>query len=474
MEDVILSRREEFLFEKTFSPAFIALLFASMVTFAFNALPVKAVAQTIYINADGCVTPVGAPIVTSDKITYTFTGDISYPTYSGIIVQRTNIVIDGKGHIVQGNGGGDGLSLTNINKVTIKNTNVQGFNNGIYLYSSSYNAISGNSIAANPGVGIHLDYSSNYNSINSNNIANNNYGIVVGGSFNNSISGNGITVNSQYGIYLGSSSSNSISGNRITGNLAYGIVLSGSSSNKIYHNNMENVYQVKYEVQSKDVWDNGYPSGGNFWSDYTGTDSYSGPGQNIPGSDGIGDTPYVIDANNRDNYPLMAEYVGICDIAVTNVLPCKSVICQGFSLLVNVTVANQGDYGETFDVTLYANKTTILTQTASLPNGNVAKITFTWNTSGFAKGNYTISAYATPVPGETNTTNNTFADDTIQVTKRGDLNGDNSVDVLDLLIVAKALGTHPGDAKYNPNSDINGDGEIDVLDLIWVAKYLGT
>jgi hypothetical protein len=53
----------------------------------------------------------------------------------------------------------------------------------------------------------------------------------------------------------------------------------------------------------------------------------------------------------------------------------------------------------------------------------------------------------------------------------GDVNGDGSVNVLDLIIVAKALGTYPGDSKYNPNADINGDGVIDILDLILVAKY---
>jgi hypothetical protein len=59
-------------------------------------------------------------------------------------------------------------------------------------------------------------------------------------------------------------------------------------------------------VASKDFWDAGYPSGGNFWSDYNGTDSQNGSYQNQTGSDGIGDTPYVIDANNTDRYPLMA------------------------------------------------------------------------------------------------------------------------------------------------------------------------
>ncbi len=42
------------------------------------------------------------------------------------------------------------------------------------------------------------------------------------------------------------------------------------------------------------IWDNG--TVGNFWSDYYGADN---------NGDGIGDTPYVIDENNQDNYPLM-------------------------------------------------------------------------------------------------------------------------------------------------------------------------
>jgi hypothetical protein len=59
-------------------------------------------------------------------------------------------------------------------------------------------------------------------------------------------------------------------------------------------------------MKSNGTWDDGYPSGGNYWSDYRHTDMLSGPGQNLSGSDGIGDVSYIIDGDNIDAYPLMA------------------------------------------------------------------------------------------------------------------------------------------------------------------------
>jgi len=61
-------------------------------------------------------------------------------------------------------------------------------------------------------------------------------------------------------------------------------------------------------LPSINLWDSGYPFGGNYWSDYVGVDVKSGPNQDLPGSDGIGDTPYIIDADNRDRYPLMFPF----------------------------------------------------------------------------------------------------------------------------------------------------------------------
>jgi parallel beta-helix repeat protein len=86
----------------------------------------------------------------------------------------------------------------------------------------------------------------------------------------------------------------------------------GASDNKIYHNNfIDNKKQVYIDATHGtvvNVWDDGYPSGGNYWSDYTGADVKSGPNQDLPRSDSIGDTPYIIDANNVDHYPLMNPY----------------------------------------------------------------------------------------------------------------------------------------------------------------------
>jgi len=60
--------------------------------------------------------------------------------------------------------------------------------------------------------------------------------------------------------------------------------------------------------QSANSWNDSYPSGGNYWSDYTDVDEKSGPNQDQPVSDGIWDHPYVIDENNVDHYPIVPEF----------------------------------------------------------------------------------------------------------------------------------------------------------------------
>jgi parallel beta-helix repeat protein len=134
------------MFRKTFSILMIALLFLSMIMLASNVHLAGADAQTVYINTDGSITPSSAPIVTSDNVTYTFVGDISNPTYYEIVVQRSNIIIDGDKHTLQGSG--IGFNLTNVSNVTVRNTDIEDCYYSIYL-NDTYNVIvSGNDIAA--------------------------------------------------------------------------------------------------------------------------------------------------------------------------------------------------------------------------------------------------------------------------------------------------------------------------------------
>ena len=72
--------------------------------------------------------------------------------------------------------------------------------------------------------------------------------------------------------------------------------IENSSDNIFYHNNFLNNTIHVHSVNSTNTWDNGCPSGGNFWSDYNGTDT---------NNDGIGDRPYMIDEKNQDRHPLM-------------------------------------------------------------------------------------------------------------------------------------------------------------------------
>ena len=298
----------------------LVLLTIGMLSLALNIQPAKSEwTGTVYIRADGSVDPPDAPVIIYDNVTYVLTGNIT-SSADGIVVERDNIVIDGAGYTLQGTGSGKGIDLTGRSNVIIKNMEIKAFNwEGILLYYSSNNKISGNNITNN-GYGIKVYYSSN-NIITGNNItANNEHGIGLGFALNNKIYRNNITANNWAGIYFyDSSNNNTIIGNNITNNVgdgiymdraAYnmvvrnnieenydrGICLLSSSSNIIYHNNLINNTSQVYIENSLNVWDDGYPSGGNYWSNYTRVDA---------NGDGIGDTPYVIDADNQDRYPLM-------------------------------------------------------------------------------------------------------------------------------------------------------------------------
>jgi parallel beta-helix repeat protein len=318
---------------------------------------------TIYIRSDGSIDPPMAPVTTADRVTYVLTGNIT----GSVVVERNNIVLKGAGYVMGGSGVEDGITLLGRSNVTVRDMILEGFHNGIYLNASVGNTLYGNNVNDNEN-GIELDYFSNNNVLSANHVTNNSEGVWLSNSSNNVLSGNEIETNG-IGVGLTFSSSNSLSGNNVTTNKDEGVQIWYSNGSRISHNNMLNNTLQIYTIGSNNAWDDGYPFGGNYWSDSKGTDLHRGAYQNESGSDGICDAPYAIDANNTDRYPLMSpSYV------------------------------------------------------ASLP---------------------------------------------------GDLNGDGKVSLADLVILALAYGSKPGDTKWNPAADIDGNGVVGLTDLVILANNYG-
>ena len=162
------------------------------------------------------------------------------------------------------------------------------------------------------------------------------------------------------------------------------------------------------------------------------------------------------------------------DIIVANLTSSKTIMGQGCSMQANVTIVNGGLAPETFNLAVYANTTEIGTRTVlNLMNLTSTVIVINGSSSSLSYGNYTISAYAWPVPGETNTDNNNCTGGMVTVTIPGDIDGDFKVDLGDLVGLALAYGSKPGGARWNPNADIDGNGEVGLSDLVIISQYYG-
>jgi hypothetical protein len=156
------------------------------------------------------------------------------------------------------------------------------------------------------------------------------------------------------------------------------------------------------------------------------------------------------------------------DIAVVNVQPLKTMAFEGFPLQINVTIENQGTTTETFNATAFANTTVVDTiENVTLTSGNSTTLTFTWNTTSFAYGNYTLSAQALLVLDEIDKADNTYTNGSVLLTIPGDVNGDRKVDIFDIFVISAHWypGPPEGPLGYDANVDINGDGKIDIIDV---------
>jgi parallel beta-helix repeat protein len=275
----------------------------------------------------------------------------------------------------------------------------------IYATYSSGNLFSKNEVSGG-AVGIEL-YGSTTSSVVNNTATDNSYGIYLAHSGSNTVSGNNASLN-DWGIELYNSTGNTVIENNIMRNSWGAYIVEDSVGNSIYHNNfIDNVKQVYQDPSSgNNTWRTpATPYHGNYWSDY--------PGEDTDG-DGVGDT--YLPWQGVDYYPLMAEWGGIHDVAVLNVTPSDTSVFPGQLVYINVTVANEGTWKETFNVTVKYNLTEIDVQTVNnLKAGANLTLTFTWNTTGVAAGNYTISGEAMVVVFETDTADNVFVDGVVEV-----------------------------------------------------------
>jgi nitrous oxidase accessory protein len=343
----------------------LTLFLIGMLTLAFNIEPVKTQAEgklLFFDDFNALITvPDDYPTI-QEAINNANEGDTIFVragTYYGHVIVNKTVSLIGEGAnltVINGNGWGRTVVVT-ANNVSISNFRIEegGFdifaddcnlyisgsntkilNNDIvsclilvYVESTSFgNTIEHNNMAGGAR-GLLLHYSSG-NTIAHNHIAISGLCNVQALGSNNTIHDNYIRNEGGWPLLLGERSNvsrntivlatpwyqefscikimgnqNTITNNNIISN-ATGITVE-CFNNTIYHNNFFN-YIAQVNTTSPDymnTWDNGYPSGGNYWSDYNGTDFYTGPHQNITGSDGLGDMPYTIDENNKDRYPLM-------------------------------------------------------------------------------------------------------------------------------------------------------------------------
>ncbi|MEW5936414.1 MAG: NosD domain-containing protein [Candidatus Thermoplasmatota archaeon] len=256
-----------------------------------------------------------------------------------VLANCTNVVVDGQNV----SDGSCGIQMGFSDRNNIANNTASDNTEGILGYSSNNNIFYKNAVSDN-SMGIRISYSNNNtiydNTINSNknngidiSFSNNNTihnnlassnddnGIDLYFSSNNTIYNNTINSNAN-GIYLDTSNDNTLFNNNASLNNWYGIYVASSTGNKIFHNifidNNQLTHIQAYDNSGINFWNMTYPTGGNYWSDYTGVDNNNGANQDIPGSDGIGDLPYNSTtgqgiqggAGAQDNYPLMQPFNG--------------------------------------------------------------------------------------------------------------------------------------------------------------------
>jgi hypothetical protein len=169
---------------------------------------------------------------------------------------------------------------------------------------------------------------------------------------------------------------------------------------------------------------------------------------------------------------ILPRTVPVHDMSLIGLNSSKNVVGKGYTPLVSVTVQNQGDYAELFNVTVYANQTVLAYYTnLALLHGSSTMLSFTWNTSSFGYGKYILSAVVDPVVNETDTDDNTRFCQFLRIGVPGDVSGaiagvpDGVVNMRDIQYMILKFNTRPSSQNWNPNVDVNDDAVVNMRDI---------
>ncbi len=198
-----------------------------------------------------------------------------------------------------------GVSLNFSRYCLISNNSIVGNEFGVWFSSSGNNTFFGNVVAHNSGVyGVRL-YESGGNNLSCNRVFGNGYGVYLyANSDGNVVKGNVVSDNS-FGVYVAHSSGNVIEENVVANSSIYGVTFRLAGGNFVFHNDfVSNHWQFDVSDAGANVWDDEFPSGGNYWSDYE--ERY--PDAVEIDDSGVWDTPYFMNSDNVDRYPLVNCY----------------------------------------------------------------------------------------------------------------------------------------------------------------------
>lgn len=190
-------------------------------------------------------------------------------------------------------------------------------------------------------------------------------------------------------------------------------------------------------------------------------------------------TSIVLDEDNIANNELQDGTITLAiepihDIAIKSIIPFKTTIFEGYCFSLNLTLENQGNLPETFNLTIYGNQNTLNETHILLDAGYSLTLVYTWESfNAQAYESFILNATLSRVNGENDTIDNSLIFTGLTIVHPGDVDNDHDVDIFDIVQIAIGYGSIAGDLIYNPNSDVDCDGVIDIFDIVSIVIFYG-